>query len=131
MADLKHAPTPMTGVIAASAVTGTDVYYAGGEKLGNIHDVMLNEISDKIEFAILNFGGHFVGVNQRFFPLPWHLLQFDEARRAYVINIDRKSLDDAPTCELSDNGVWLNDGSGAQVSAFYATLAAPAANAGG
>ena len=73
------------------ADAGTDVYDAGGEKLGNIHDVMLNEISDKIEFAILNFGGHFVGVNQRFFPLPWHLLQFDEARRAYVINIDRKS----------------------------------------
>jgi sporulation protein YlmC with PRC-barrel domain len=122
MADLEQAASPMAGVIAASAVCGTDAYDPAGEKLGSIREVMLNETSEKIEFVILNFGGHFVGVNQRYYPLPWRLLKFDKARQGYVVNIDREKLEAAPTCELSDTGVWLGDGSGEHVNAYYGTM---------
>jgi sporulation protein YlmC with PRC-barrel domain len=116
-----RAMMPMVDVIGASKVTGTEVYDQEGQRLGEIHDVLLNTAAEKIEFAILNFGSHFVGIDQRYYPLPWRLLKFDETRRGYVVNIDREKLGDAPTFELSDTGLWLDDGSGTRVNDYYGT----------
>jgi len=113
--------SPMAGVIGATSVIGTTAYDLEGDRLGEIRDVMLNERSEKIEFAILNFGGHFSGINQRYYPLPWRLLSFDKARGGYIVKLDRQKLDNAPTCELSDTGVWLADGSGQRVDGYYTT----------
>jgi sporulation protein YlmC with PRC-barrel domain len=38
-------------------VQGTDVYSTGGEKLGDIYDVMLDKRSGRIAYPIMSFGG--------------------------------------------------------------------------
>jgi len=119
MADHQPPTKTATRVIAASSVTGTVVYAKDGEKLGTVYDVILNETTGKIEYFIMNFGGLFVGINQRFYPLPWHLLDFDENYDGYVIAIDRQKLDDAPTYESPDKAVSWDHDLGSRVNAYY------------
>jgi sporulation protein YlmC with PRC-barrel domain len=121
MATQIHATKRMNGMFGANSITGMDVYDMQGQKLGSLHDSLINEASDKLEFVILSFGGQVSGVNQRYYPLPWHLLRFDETRDGYVIDIDSDKLNSAPTCELSDTGVWLGDGSSESVNEYYCT----------
>jgi sporulation protein YlmC with PRC-barrel domain len=56
-------------LIAASSINGTAVYDTAGEKLGTVHDVMVDRLSGKVEYAILSFGG-FLGLGRRHHPLP-------------------------------------------------------------
>ncbi len=122
MAETKGTMAPVARLIGATAVIGPDIFDAEGVWLGEIRDVMLNELSEKIEFVILNLGGHFVGVNQRYDPLPWRLLKFDQARRGYIVCIDYQKLDDAPTCEFSDTGSYLDDGSDRRVIEYFGAV---------
>lgn len=75
-------------LIDAAKVTGTAVYNGAGEKLGTIERVMLNKFSGKVAFAVLSAGG-FLGLGERYHPLPWDVLTYDEERGGY--NIDTPS----------------------------------------
>ncbi len=61
-----------TGSLIAS-VQGTEVYNTAGENLGAIHDIMIDEPSGKVAYAIMSFGG-FLGIGNQYHPLPWSIL---------------------------------------------------------
>ena len=63
-------------LIAASKVNGTSTYHTAGEKLGSVHDVMIDKVTGKSEYAIMSFGG-FLGMGNSYHPLPWHSLNYD------------------------------------------------------
>jgi sporulation protein YlmC with PRC-barrel domain len=92
-------------LIAASKVNGTAVYNTAGENLGSVYDVMLDKASGKADYAILSFGG-FLGIGQRYHPLPWHQLTYDPQASGYVVNLDRSRLEGAPTYEADDLSLW-------------------------
>jgi sporulation protein YlmC with PRC-barrel domain len=92
-------------LIAASKVNGTAVYNTAGENLGSVYDVMLDKASGKADYAILSFGG-FLGIGQRYHPLPWHHLTYDPQASGYVVNLDRSRLEGAPTYEADDLSLW-------------------------
>jgi sporulation protein YlmC with PRC-barrel domain len=119
MASIKN-PKDTTGhAIAASQVNGTNVYNATGEKLGSVHDVILNKMSGKAEYAIMSFGG-FLGVGDKYHPLPWSQLRYDTAQEGYVINLDRNRLQGAPAYAPSEMMVW-DDLRGRDIDAYYRT----------
>lgn len=82
-------------LIAASKVDGTAVYDPKGGKIGSIHDVMLDKISGKADYAVMSFGG-FLGIGEKYHPLPWGQLRYDTSLEGYVINLDRAQLEGAP-----------------------------------
>src|ERR1700760_5041649 len=65
-------------LIAASMVSGTSVYNPKYEKLGSVHDVMIDKTAGNIAYAIMSFGG-FLGIGDRYHPLPWSTLAYDES----------------------------------------------------
>jgi hypothetical protein len=73
-------------VISAGKVTGTAVYNTAGEHLGEIHDVMLDKRSGKIAYAVMSFGG-FLGLGERYHPLPWATLKYDTRQGGYVVGV--------------------------------------------
>jgi hypothetical protein len=79
-----------TRLIAASAINGTAVYDAAGEKLGTVHDVM-----------------------------PWHTLTYDDARGGYVVDIDPGILHAAPSYDPEDISAWEDPTYGRQLYDYY------------
>src|ERR1700675_1334695 len=95
MASLNNPSDTRGRLIAASKVNGTTVYNRAGEKLGSIYDIMLDKISGKAEYAIMSFGG-FLGIGDRYHPLPWSVLNYDPAQGGYVVDLDPRRLGGAP-----------------------------------
>ncbi len=104
-------------VIAASKVNGTSVYNTAGEKLGSVYDVMLDKVSGKAEHAVLSFGG-FLGIGDKYHPLPWNQLRYDTNQGGYVVNIDRSRLEAAPAYAAGEMGTW-DDTRGRDIDAYY------------
>ncbi len=118
MPDLNHPTKTTPHLIAASTVTGTNVYDTAGEKIGAIYDIMINRATGETEYAVMNFGGVF-GIGQHYHPLPWHLLNYSDELGGYVVNIDRKKLDNAPAYEVSDTSAWRDESYPNRVNEYY------------
>jgi len=88
-------------LISSRRVEGTPVYNRAGEKLGSIHAVMIEKRSGKVAFAVMSFGG-FLGLGERVHPVPWEMLDYDDDRDGYVVDLTREMLDKAPSYRLDE-----------------------------
>jgi sporulation protein YlmC with PRC-barrel domain len=104
-------------LINAERVEGTSVYNVQGDKLGTIDDIMLDKVSGKAIYAIMSFGG-FLGIGEKYHPIPWSALTYDEGRAGYVVNLDKQVLERAPTYDMDDDFLWTPD-YGRQVDRYY------------
>jgi hypothetical protein len=100
-------------------VDGTAVYNTAGESLGDVYDVMLDKASGKVDYAILSFGG-FLGIGERYHPLPWNQLAYDPQATGYVVNLDRSRLEGAPTYEAGDLSLW-DERRSTDIDTYYGT----------
>lgn len=108
-------PTGHTTAIRSSRVIGTDVYSTNGDKIGEIEDIMLNKMDNQIMFAVVSFGG-FLGMGEKYHPMPWSVLDYNPDRNGYVVPFTKEQLEQAPAESLSD--LTKNDGTGARNAAF-------------
>jgi sporulation protein YlmC with PRC-barrel domain len=104
--------------ILASTVKGTDVYNADGEHLGHVDDIVLDKISGHAEYAIMSFGG-FLGIGEKFHPLPWRSLTYDLGLAGYVVNVSREQLEAAPSYEIMDEPDWSDPEYARRVRGYY------------
>ncbi len=104
-------------LIAASKVNGTAVYNRAGESLGTIHDVMIDKRRGQVSYAVMSFGG-FLGLGEKYHPLPWNLLTYDERQGGYVVNLDKSVLQGAPAYSDSGSG-WDNGAYATDVDRYY------------
>jgi sporulation protein YlmC with PRC-barrel domain len=90
-----------SNVIAAKKVQGTPVTNPQGENLGEIEDVVIDKLGGQVRYAVLSFGG-FLGMGDKLFALPWEVLEYNEGQGAYVINVDKETLQNAPGFDDDD-----------------------------
>ena len=95
MATMQDTSSTSGRVIAADNVQGTGVYDRAGNKLGSVEDIMIDKISGRVCYAVLNFGG-FLGMGTKEYPLPWEKLNYDTNMGGFVVDIDKSTLDAAP-----------------------------------
>jgi len=97
-----------TSAILASRVKGTAVYDGSGDKIGTVEDVVLDKLSNRIMFAALGFGG-VLGMGEKYYPVPWSLLDYDDDKGGYVVPLSKDRLEGAPAYDLKD--LTKHDGS--------------------
>jgi sporulation protein YlmC with PRC-barrel domain len=90
-----------TSAIRAKKVIGTTVKDTAGNKIGVIEDVVLDKKSNNIMFAVVGFGG-FLGMNEKYHPLPWETLEYDEDQGAYSVSYSRAQLEAAPAGSIEE-----------------------------
>jgi sporulation protein YlmC with PRC-barrel domain len=90
-------------LISADRVEGTAVYNTDGEKLGHVEDVMLHKLSGKVAYAVVSCGG-FLGVGEKYLPMPWSLLSYDPDKNGYVVPTSRAKLQEAPNFDAREMG---------------------------
>jgi len=104
-------------LIAAEKVKGTAVYDTSAEKIGTIDDIMIDKVSGRAIYAVMTFGG-FLGMGEKFHPLPWSALNYDPQVGGYVVNLDKSQLENAPSYDRDEEFEWTPT-YGRQVDNYY------------
>jgi hypothetical protein len=92
-------------LIASNKVEGTAVYDRHEERLGTITNFMVDKVTGQVEYAVLSFGGLF-GLGGNHYPLPWEKLSYDEDLGGYVVDIDRETLETAPSYSADEEPAY-------------------------
>jgi hypothetical protein len=97
--------------IFASRVLKAPVLNPAGERLGHVDDLSINKQTGEAVYAILSFGG-FLGIGERWHPVPWSVLDYDPVKAGYVIPLTKEELEKAPSLsreeleELGAGDAW-------------------------
>ena len=87
-------------LILSSRVTGTPVYDRAGTRLGHVDDLSIEKVSGRAIYAIMSFGG-FLGIGERFHPVPWALLDYDVELGGFTVPLEPAALKNAPSYDLA------------------------------
>ncbi|GBR38213.1 PRC-barrel protein [Neoasaia chiangmaiensis NBRC 101099] len=106
-------------LIASDRVEGTAVYSRSGEHLGTVKNFMVDKQSGHVAYAVMSFGG-FLGIGDRYHPLPWKTLHYDPGRSGYVVDLTADQLRDAPNYGSDTAPNWDDQIYGHSVDDYYA-----------
>jgi sporulation protein YlmC with PRC-barrel domain len=79
-------------LIASNKVEGTPVYDRNGDRLGSIHNFMVDKFRGKVVYAVLKHSSGFLGLDERYYPLDWDQLTYDERLGGYRIDMVEDQL---------------------------------------
>lgn len=65
------------------------------ENLGHEEEVMLDKLSGKVVYVVLD-SGSFLGLGGKYFALPWNSLNYDPNAECFRVDIDKERLSNAP-----------------------------------
>ncbi|WP_149539111.1 PRC-barrel domain-containing protein [Siccirubricoccus phaeus] len=104
-------------LISSDKVEGTTVYNRAGESVGSIYTLMIDKYSGQVDYAVMSFGG-FLGIGERYHPLPWKVLSYDTGLGGYLVDVTREQLERAPSY-AKDETPWATPGYGRSVYDYY------------
>ena len=105
-------------LISSDKAVGTAVYNRQGEHLGSVDNLMIDKYSGQVAYAVMSFGG-FLGMGESYHPLPWRTLTYDTRKGGYVVDLDRRRLETAPSYTSSSAPNWSDRTYGHRVDDFY------------
>jgi sporulation protein YlmC with PRC-barrel domain len=82
-------------VLSASSLKDTKVRNPNGDDLGKIEEVMLDQRSGKMAYAVLSFGG-FLGMGDKLFAIPWRAINLDQDEEEAILDVQPEVLENAP-----------------------------------
>lgn len=82
-------------VLSASTMIGNKILNPAGEQLGSIKELMIDPDDGFIIYAVLSFGG-FLGMGDKLFAIPWEALTLDIEKDAFIFDVDKEVLKNAP-----------------------------------
>lgn len=106
-----------SSVISSDKVQGTKVYNPNGDKLGSVESLLLDKLSGKVRYAVMEFGG-FLGMGTDVYPLPWETLKYDTGLGGYVVSLTKEQLEGAPRYARETTQDY-NDDYGRKVNEYY------------
>lgn len=78
---------------------------------------MVDKLTGKVEYAVMSFGG-FLGIGERYHPLPWQTLKYDTELGGFVVNVDKQTLEQAPSYPVGETP-WSDPAYGRGVHGYY------------
>ena len=90
-------------ILSSSSITGTNVYNARNEKLGDIKDLMIDTQKASVSYAVLSVSDGLF--SNKYFAVPFEAMRFDTASENIILDVSEDWLDNAPGFD-KDN--WPN-----------------------
>ena len=81
--------------LTASTLIGEKVINANEDKLGDVKDIMIDLIDGKIHYVVIELGG-FLGIGEKFFAIPFELLEISTKEHAFILDQDKETMKNAP-----------------------------------
>ena len=105
-------------VLSAGSLAGDSVRNTAGENLGKIEEIMIDIPSGRVAYAVLSFGG-FLGMGNKLFAVPWNAFTIDEENKEFILDVDKKILENAPGFDKDNWPDMANVDFGRQVYGHY------------
>jgi sporulation protein YlmC with PRC-barrel domain len=105
-------------LIESDRVEGTAVIDPKGVKIGTIERLMIDKLSGQVRYAVLASGG-FLGLGESHHPLPWDVLNYNAEEGAYVVDLDRETLERAPHYLGRDEPDWSSRDYNVRIFEYY------------
>lgn len=80
---------------SVSELIGDPVRDIRGNDAGKMEDLMIDLQSGFLASTILSLGG-FMGMGDKFYPLPLEVLSFDPVKKEFHLSVDRETIEEAP-----------------------------------
>jgi sporulation protein YlmC with PRC-barrel domain len=113
------AEAPAEGTLLRSRFLFTyQVKSPQGEDLGKIEEIIIDMEVGRVAYAILSFGG-FLGVGNKWVPVPWDALALHPDEKVLVLNIDKEKIQKAPNFEPATLPDLANRQWGAVIHSYY------------
>lgn len=87
--------TTSTNLVRADEVIGVKVINSAKESLGKIYQIVLDKYSGQTLYLVLE-SGSFLGMGGKLFALPWNAIHYDQDEEAFILNISKEKLKNAP-----------------------------------
>jgi sporulation protein YlmC with PRC-barrel domain len=116
--DTDELPTDQLAFAQADEIKGSAVRNPQGEEIGSIEDVVVDVKKGNVAFAVIGVGG-FLGVGEKNVAVPWDRLQPGNRPQSFVLNVDRQTLEQAPTVDLEKVAKMQETQVREQVSSFW------------
>ena len=88
-------------LISSRRIEGTPVYNRAGERLGEVHSIMLDKRSGQAAFVVMATAW-FLGGTSRVVPLDWDQFEYSADQHGYVVAMTREEIDRCPAMALDD-----------------------------
>lgn len=96
-----------TAALSATTLTGDKVRNTEGEDLGHLEEIVIDLESGRVSYAVLASGG-FLGMGDKYFALPWDMIQVDTENEEVVVELSKEMLENAPGFD-KDNWPDIHD----------------------
>lgn len=103
------------GIVKSGEITGVTVKNNANENLGDIAEIVIDKVSGKVNYLVLDFGG-VLGFGNKYFAVPWQLFMYDNEDDCFLLNVDKHDLKNAPGF---DKDHWPNFASPAFTTAMH------------
>ncbi len=115
--------TDETGaLISADKVQGTAVYDSAGERLGTVDSLMIDKVAGHVEYAVMASGG-FLGIGERYQPLPWDVLSYDTDLGGYRVDRSMATMRSAPNYSRDEVDAYDYGARGRDIDDWYDSAA--------
>ena len=105
-------------LISSDKVEGTPVYDPKGERLGKVHHLMIDKFAGQVVYAVMSFGG-FLGIGEKYNPLPWKMLTYDTRLGGHVLDLDRSKIEKAPSYTSTDAPDWSDQSYTTRIDEYW------------
>jgi sporulation protein YlmC with PRC-barrel domain len=105
-------------VLSASTLAGDRVRNTGGDDLGKVEEIMIDLASGRVAYVVLSFGG-FLGIGDKLFAVPWDALRIDEGEHEFILDVDKKTLENAPGFDKDNWPDMADPAFGASIHQHY------------
>ena len=109
---------PVQLLVQSNETDAIKVKTREGEKVGSVHNYLINKRSGRAAYVVLTIGG-FLGMGKAYYPLPFGLLAFDPTTDSYIVRIDRRVLEGGPS--WASNPPLFDQAYANRVASYYGT----------
>ena len=111
---------PGPALMGATTLVGDEVCNQGGERLGELKEIMLDVRSGRVAYAVLSSGG-VLGLGSKLFAVPWRALRLDTGNKRLVLDVHKELVETAPGFDPDrwpdmEEPNWAN-----QIHSYYRT----------
>ena len=92
-------PHEMYGVVGASKIIGEAVVNRQDDKLGKIHELVIDAGAGRLAYAVLAASG-------KYFAMPWQSFEFSNTENKLILDVDKEKLEAAPGFDKDEK--WPN-----------------------
>lgn len=118
--NLTSKETPPVGqverVVTVDRINASAVYSRAGDALGTVDRLLIDKVSGKIAYAVISIAAF---GDERRQALPWGVLTYDPLMGGYLVNLDRKVLENGPIFEADQIVDWNSEALNRRLHDYY------------